>query len=138
MKPKRIKCPNCGERYGRGVRRCPACLEPNPKAVPPGVSFADRLFGILLIALGLAIGIPILWIFFWSPHFLIGGRRGWGLLLLIPVGLVFQGLLFLIGVHPRDFFAWWENRSDLSQFLVIGFLCLVGVGALILLFFVKD
>jgi hypothetical protein len=138
-KRKRLKCPHCGERYGPQTVRCPGCHEPNPFATKPPLKATDRLFGILLLGVGLLIGIPVFYILLWAPHLtLLGGRRGWGLLALVPLGLIFHGGLFLGGVHPKDFYGWWHNRSDLSRALLIGFLVLLGVGVFIFLTFSGD
>jgi hypothetical protein len=120
---------------GQKVMRCPSCHEPNPWAKKPPLTASDRYFGLLLVGVGLLIGIPVFYVLFWAPKFIFFGRRGWVLLAVIPLGLIFHGILFLYGIHPKDFYGWWENLSDLSRGLIIGFLVLVGLVVFILLFF---
>jgi hypothetical protein len=71
------------------------------------------MIGVLLIVLGIAIFIPVAILFIGSVW--MGGPRGIRaaaagiLLLVIPVGMVFHGILVLCGIHPRDFYSWWDN-----------------------------
>jgi hypothetical protein len=102
------------------------------------VKASDRLFGLILIALGLIIAVPVLWFLLAASWVGLTGRRGWTLLTLIPLGLIFHGALFLVGVHPKSFYAWWENLSDLNRAILVGFLVIVGVGVFLVLFVFGD
>jgi hypothetical protein len=102
------------------------------------MSASDRLIGLVLIVVGVLIAIPVFWVLLWVPN--LGGSRGRfgvGLLALIPVATVFHGVLLVCGVHPRDFYAWWDNLSDLARALLLGLLALVGVGLVIFFFFTE-
>jgi hypothetical protein len=59
---------------------------------------------------------------------------GWGLLALIPLGTVFHGILLLFGIHPKDFYAWWGNLSDLTKSILGALLAILVVGVLIFMF----
>jgi hypothetical protein len=114
--------------------RCPGCHLPNPTATRSALTGKDRLFGMLLFGGGLLIGVPMFYVFIWAPRYMVlGGARGWGLLSLIPTGMVFHGALFLCGVHPKDFYGWWNTFSDLARVLLIGLLLVLVLAVILLL-----
>jgi hypothetical protein len=102
--------------------------------VPPPLSSGERLFGLILVGVGLLLGIPLLLLPF-VPTVWLGPRlevgQGLVLLALIPIGLIFHGVLFLCGIHPKDFYSWWNHLSDLTQNIVIGLGILLGIGLLV-------
>ncbi len=133
-KRKKVKCRLCGERYAARTLRCPACEAPNPHAAGSGVSATDRWVGVILIILGVLIAFPSFWFLYWALRF--GGIRVKAvtcMLAIIPVGTVFNGILLVNGVHPKDFYSWWENLSDLTRGLIWAALAIVA--ACVLLFF---
>jgi hypothetical protein len=100
------------------------------------MSATDRWIGLILIVAGVVLAVPAFWVLLWVPN--LGGSRGRlgvGVLALIPLAMVFHGVLLVCGVHPREFYAWWDNLSDLAQSLLLGLLALVVVGLVIFFFF---
>jgi hypothetical protein len=134
-KRKRVTCPRCGVKYRASHLRCPACEEPNPKAAPRGVSAADRLTGLVLLVVGVLIAVLVLFLLLLAPG--VGGRGGMalGTLAFIALGAIFHGVLFLVGIHPRDFYRSWYKLSDLTRFLIIGGLVVLGIGLVVFWFF---
>jgi hypothetical protein len=109
--------------------RCPACEAPNPKAAPRGVSAGERLVGVILLVVGIALAIPIFFLLLFVPTWGgARGRAGLAALAIIPVGSIFHGVLFVSGIHPREFYAWWNSLAPVSRFLIIGALVLLAVG----------
>jgi hypothetical protein len=136
MKKKKVKCRHCGVRFRAREVRCPACQYPNPVRVDSGVSSTDRVVGAILVGIGVLIGIPALWLLIWT--LLYGGVRGkaaCAILVIVPVGSVFHGVLLLCGIHPRDFYAWFNSLSPINRALLCGVLGIAVVGLLFLVFF---
>lgn len=132
-KPKKVRCPECGVKYGARRLRCPECLADNPEA-KRGISANEQIFGIVLLVVGLLLFIPVIW--FITLARAMGGFGGLYLrllLLLFPAGLTANGLLLLMGIHPKDLWEWWNNRSDLTRSLVGG-----GFVVLLILIFVLS
>jgi hypothetical protein len=137
---KEIKCPYCGNWYGRRRVRCPHCRERNVAAedewLSPlsGMPVQDRLFGLVLMALGFLFGGLLLWVLL-ATSFLGGGRLA--ILGIVPVGLVLTGTLFLLGIHPKDLKNRMDAMSPLGQVLLkgVGFLAGLGVAALMVYLF---
>jgi hypothetical protein len=131
-KKKKVACAKCGLRYSRGQMRCPSCGEKNEhieeRYLSPlsGMSAQDRLFGFVLLGAAALIGLPLL-----GALFLLGPIGGLRLLLLmacvIPIGLLANGLLFLMGIHPRDF---RSRMSEMSPVHLVLFICLVALPVL--------
>ena len=134
MKPKRVKCHQCGTKYRPQTLSCPTCEAPNPLADDRDLTKHDRLIAVSLIAFGIVIGIPVAVLLIGSVW--MGGLRGIRaaaagiLLMVIPVGAVFHGILLLSGVRPKEFYSWWQNRGSLERRLAW---CLL---ALLILIFV--
>jgi hypothetical protein len=119
MKRKRVRCPRCGLKYEARALRCPDCSAPRPVALGAGLSRGDRIVGVVLIVIGAVLVIPAFWLMYWALRF--GGLRlkmGSFMIVVIPIGAIFNGLLLVNGVHPRAFYSWWENLSDLTQYLI--------------------
>jgi hypothetical protein len=136
MKRKRVKCPRCGMKYGSRLLRCPDCAAPSPMALGAGLSGSDRIVGVALIVVGAVLVIPSFWLLYWALRF--GGLRlkfFSFMIVVIPIGCVFNGILLVNGVHPRAFYTWWENRSELTRAAVWVALGLVVVGAILLFMF---
>jgi hypothetical protein len=132
---KNVRCDSCGMKYDRRRLRCPHCDAENPHA-SPSISARDQLFGFVLLGLGVVSLVGVVYIMF----FLGGASRVLllrSILFVIPVGLIFQGVLFLMGMHPRDFFEWWNNRSPTTHYLVFGGLAAL-ITLAIILYFVMD
>ena len=135
-KQKRVKCRHCGVKFKAREVRCPVCEYPNPVRVGTGVSGSDRVVGLLLIGVGVLLGIPAFWLLVWT--LLYGGIRGraaCAILVIVPVGSVFHGILLVNGIHPRDFYSWWNNRSEVQRALLWGALGIVVLGLVFLVFF---
>jgi hypothetical protein len=97
------------------------------------------LIGVVLIVVGVLISIPFFWYVIAACAF--GGPRvrlALGTLGIIPVGTVFHGVLLLWGIHPRDFYGWWDSLSNVGQSLLLGLLILLALGLVILFFFVLE
>jgi hypothetical protein len=128
-KPKRRKCEGCGEKYPALSLRCPRCFTPNPRVEKPPLEASERLFGIILVVVGVLIAIPVVILVRFTGRWFVGirGYAALGTVAFIAVGTIFNGVLFLCGVHPKDFYSWWNNQSPLMRMLIIGGLVLAGV-----------
>lgn len=140
MKRKRVKCDECGTRYRAKALRCPICESPNPAAAG-GPGEYDRTVGILLILIGIGTAIPVGALLIGSVW--MGGSRGIrsaaaGLLLsVIPIGCMFHGMLFLCGIHPREFYAWWDNLPPQVRGLA-WFMLAILVVTFVIVFFLSE
>lgn len=119
-KRKSVRCPDCAEIYSASNLRCPLCELPNPKMSAFPVSPADRVVGIALLILGILTAIP----FFVLPYGFgtIPRLRGSAIYFaahLIPPTLMLNGILLLCGIHPRDFYHWWEHRNDFTKGIIL-------------------
>jgi hypothetical protein len=129
-KLKQRRCESCGNKYRAGALSCPHCYEPNPDIKDLPLTGGERLFGLILVGVGLVLGLPLLFFLIFMPAAVLG-RMTLAVLGLIPVGTFFHGVLFLCGIHPRDFYARWNNLSDLGQKIVIGLGVLLVVALLV-------
>jgi hypothetical protein len=57
-------------------------------------------------------------------------------LFVIPLGMGLKGGLLICGVHPKDFYTWWNDLSDTVQYIIWGILGVVGLAVLYLLSFI--
>jgi hypothetical protein len=137
---KEIKCPFCGFWYGRRRLRCPHCKEQNTTLetewLSPlsGMPIRDRLFGLILVGLGILAGGLLCWIILVTS--ILGGGR-LAVLVVVPVGFILTGVLFLLGIHPKDLQNRLAEMSPLGQSLVkaLGFAAGLGVVVLLAYFF---
>lgn len=135
VKDKAIQCKRCDTRFSQRLLRCPGCDAPNTKAAGTGLTKHDRLIAAVLIVLGIISGVVLTFLLIAAVW--LGGPRGIagaaGLLLLMvfPLGLLLHGILLLAKIHPKDFYAWWEN---LPVPIRRGFWALVAL--IILVFFI--
>jgi hypothetical protein len=138
MKRKRVTCAECETKYRARARRCPSCDEPNPLATGAWTKY-DGIVGISLIVVGVAIGIPVALLLIGSVW--MGGPRGIraaaaGILLsVIPIGSVFHGVLLLCGIHPRDFYSWWDHLPSPVRGVAWSLLALLILTFVIVCFF---
>jgi hypothetical protein len=134
MMRKRVKCPRCGLKYRARLLRCPDCDAPRPHALGAGLTSADRVVGVVLIVIGAILVVPAFWLLYWALRF--GGVRikvASFMIVVIPIGAIFNGLLLVNGVHPRAFYTWWENLSDLKRYSI--YLLLAIIGAVVVIAF---
>ncbi|MBI3411061.1 MAG: hypothetical protein HY040_22230 [Planctomycetes bacterium] len=139
MKPKRVQCDRCGTKYRLRTLRCPGCDALNPHAAGKGLTKSDRVVGVILLVFGILSGIVLTVLLIASVW--IGAMRGIRgaaaciILMVLPVGLIFHGILLLIGIHPRDFYSWWDHLPSVARRLAWGLLALVIVIFFIVFFF---
>jgi hypothetical protein len=134
-KRKRVECPRCEVKYAASRVRCPACEEPNPQFAKAALPAGDRWIGLVVLILGILFAVPVLWAFLLMPGLAIRGRLGAGALAVIPLGMILNGCLLLVGIHPRDFYAWWNGLSDIPRSSIIGLLVVLGLAFALFWFF---
>jgi len=118
-----VPCSFCGTAYSARRLRCPKCHLPR-EDVAAALTAKDRLAGLVLISLaGLATFAVGWWIY----------KTGFGrqaLAMVIPLWCLLHGILLLMGIHLRDFYAWWNQlaqpvRIAIQVLGVLAFLFLV-------------
>ncbi len=65
--------------------------------------FKDRLLGLILLGIGVLIAVALGYFIYRTGL----GRHG--ILLFVPLWLMLHGTLLLLGIHFRDFWAWWNQ-----------------------------
>lgn len=139
MKRKDVKCARCGTRYRPRTLRCPGCHAVNPFAAGKGNKKFDRVVGIILIVFGIVTGIAFTVLLIGSVW--MGGPRGIRgaaaalILMVLPIGLLLHGILVLMGIHPREFYSWWEHLPGPFRKTAWGLLAVVIVIFFIVFFF---
>jgi hypothetical protein len=101
-----------------------------------GLTGADRIVGVSLIVIGAALAVPAFWFVYLMLRY--GSLRGKAVsftLAIVPVGAIFNGILLVNGVHPRDFYSWWDRRTELQRLLIWGTLAVAGLGIVLLFMF---
>jgi hypothetical protein len=128
MKLRRVKCNRCGTNYRARTLRCPTCDALTPLDEAGGLKASDWLVGVLFLVLGLVFGIGLaIWFINSGPMRGIHGPLASIPLVIVPVGLVFHGILLLMGIHPRDFYEWWDRLPGSVRRLAWCFLALLVV-----------
>jgi hypothetical protein len=103
-------------------------------ALGAGLSRADRVVGLALIVIGAILIVPAFWLLYWAlrtPG--IRMKLASFMIVVIPIGALFNGILLINGIHPRAFYSWWRNLPDLTHFLIWGVLAVI-VAVLVLVF----
>jgi hypothetical protein len=105
-------------------------------ALGSGVSGSDRIVGLVLIVIGALLLIPALWFFYWALRYgRLRAKAAAFMIPVIPLGAIFNGILLVNGVHPKDFYSWWNNLSDLVRWAIYGALALIAAVVVIAFMF---
>ncbi|MCI0637530.1 MAG: hypothetical protein L0Y72_31445 [Gemmataceae bacterium] len=108
MSANELPCSHCGTFYSRRRLHCPKCHLPR-EDTGGSLPFKDRVLGLILLGVGIVIAVALCY-FIYRTRF---GRHA--ILLFAPLWLMLHGTLLLLGIHFRDFRAWWNQLRPLPR-----------------------